>query len=161
MCAKQPTISFLVLLPFPSLIFSLISPSFTVTEVPTLIFVLSLFSWFLFFIIVPTWKLFVDLGGVIGDCASDLRVWCQIVFQVQQEIEANKTLPGCWEPITPLSANHIARSLVTHMQRQLSFNPIYLKSKMALHVYIYSNFISGLKNIILLVKSNFTRYWKV
>ena len=59
----QPTSSFLILLLFPSLIISSISPTFTVTEVPTLIFVLSRFASFLFFVVVPTGKLLVDLGG--------------------------------------------------------------------------------------------------
>ena len=59
----QPTISFLVLLIFPSLIFSSISLTFTVTEIPTPIFILSLFASSLAFVIVPTGKLLGDLGG--------------------------------------------------------------------------------------------------
>ena len=80
MCAKQSTRSFLVLLLFPSLIFSPISPAFTLIEVPTPIFFLSHFASFLLFVIVPTGKLLVDLGEVIGDCGSNSRVCCQTVF---------------------------------------------------------------------------------
>ena len=53
----------------------------SVTEVPTPIFGLSCFAYFLLFVIVPTWKLLVDLGvGAIGDFCSDSRVCCQIFF---------------------------------------------------------------------------------
>ena len=48
---------------FPSLIFSSISPTSTVTEVPTPIFVLSRFASLPLFVIFTTGKLFVDLGG--------------------------------------------------------------------------------------------------
>ena len=48
---------------FPSLIFSLISPTFTVTEVPTPIFILSCFASFLLFVFFSTAELLVDLGG--------------------------------------------------------------------------------------------------
>ena len=58
----EPTSSFLILLLFSSLIFSLISPTFNATEVPTPIFVLSCFASFILFVIVPTGKLLVDLG---------------------------------------------------------------------------------------------------
>ena len=66
----KPTSSFLILLLFSSLIFSLISLTFNATEVPTPIFVLSCFASFLFFVIVPTGKLLVDLGN-----ESDWQLW--------------------------------------------------------------------------------------
>ena len=52
----KPTSFVLILLLFPSLIF-------TVIEVPTPIFVLSRFASYILFILVPTGKLLVDLGG--------------------------------------------------------------------------------------------------
>ena len=84
MCDKQSTRSFLILLHFPSLIFSSIYPTFTVTKFLTPIFFLCRLSSFLLFVIVPTGKLVVDLGGVIRD---------QTVFQFQQKIESIKKLP--------------------------------------------------------------------
>ena len=47
-----------------SLIFSLISPTFIVTEFPTKIFILYRFSYFLLFLIFPTEKILVDLGSL-------------------------------------------------------------------------------------------------
>ena len=80
MCAKQRTGYLLILLIYPSLIFSSISPTFFVTEFPTQIFVLSCFSYFLLFVSVPKGKLLVNLGGVLSNCGSDSRVCCQTVF---------------------------------------------------------------------------------
>ena len=63
-CAKwyKPNSSFLILLIFPSLIFSWISPNFNVIEIPTPIFILSRFSSFLILLIVQASHLLVDLG---------------------------------------------------------------------------------------------------
>ena len=83
MCAKHPNSSSLVLFIFPSLIFSSIYTTFTVTEVPTLIFVLFRFPFFLLFAIVPTGKLLVDFGEVISNCSSNSRVCCQTVFSTK------------------------------------------------------------------------------
>ena len=66
----KPNSSFLILIIPPSQIFSLISLTYNVTEVPTTIFGLSHFNSFLLFVIVPTWKLLVDLGYGI-----DWRLW--------------------------------------------------------------------------------------
>ena len=79
-CAKNPTRYFLILLIFPSLIFSSISMTFTVIESPTSIFFLSRFAFFLLLEIFPTGKLLVDLGGVISNFGSDSRVFCQTVL---------------------------------------------------------------------------------
>ena len=59
----QPTSFFPILLIFLSLIFSLIYLNFTVTGVPKPIFVLSRFVSLFLFLIVPTDKLLIDLGG--------------------------------------------------------------------------------------------------
>ena len=65
----------------PPLIFSSISPTFTMTEVPTPIFALSRFSSLLLFSIMPTGTLMVDLGvGAICDFGSDSIVCSQTVF---------------------------------------------------------------------------------
>ena len=90
------THSFLVLLLFPSLILLSIYPTFTVTEVPTPIFILSRFSSFLVFLIVPKGKLLVDLGGgFIINCGSNSKVFCQTVFfNSNKKIQKSKKLPG-------------------------------------------------------------------
>ena len=70
----------------PSLIFSLISPNFTVTEVPTLIFVLSFFAFFLVFVIVPTGKLLVDLGIVISDCGRRAELFLEAIIYTWKSV---------------------------------------------------------------------------
>ena len=92
MCAKQPTSYLLILLIYPSLIFSSISPTFFVTEFPTPIFFLSCFSLFLLFISVPTGKLLVNLGGVLSNCGSDYRECCQTVFSIPSKDRSPKQI---------------------------------------------------------------------
>ena len=87
-CVHVPR-SFLILMIFPSLIFSSISPTCTVTKVPTKIFVLSL-SKLLSLVIVPTVIILVYLGGrggVIRDCGSDYLLF----FQITRVLRSNNS----------------------------------------------------------------------
>ena len=65
--------SLLILLIYTSMVFSYISPTFAVTINPTPIFVFTRFVSFLFFIIVATGKLMVELigGGGVHNCGRN------------------------------------------------------------------------------------------
>ena len=80
---------------------------------------------------------------------------CEKKFQ--QKIETNKTFPGRWEPIAPLSANHTDKNpqVPTSLTDQ---KPSHLLKKKALQLFKYFTLNTGLKNIKLFVKSYFTRY---
>ena len=93
----EPTSSFLILLLFSLPDLSSISPTFTVTEAPTPIYLLSRFASFLLQVIVTTGSFWLIFGvGLIIDCGSDSRVCCQTVFfQFQQKTHKQaKNCPG-------------------------------------------------------------------
>ena len=57
-----------------------------------------------------------------------------------------KNHPGRWEPRTPLSANHTTHTRWPHLPWKFDLNPIYVKMKSALHVYIYIPFTCALRS---------------
>ena len=159
----HPTTSFLILLIFAFLVISSNYPTFVFTTDPTPSFVLFCLFTLIPSEIVRTGDLMVDLGWesvyIFQYQISSVLLIC---FCVKINFKkANNKSPKHWEPITPLSANHIAQSFNPHIHWHIRNNPICLKSKMASYVYIYFTFITVINNIKPLVKSHFTAYASV
>ena len=150
-----PNTSFPVLLLLLSLVFPSISPNFAFTTDPTPIFVLVHFFSIIYCAIVTTGDLTVELGGGLAISVSNIKFDVDLFFVWKLIPTKNRSQQSIvWALSMKNSSLDESNHAIPQAPHSLTYQKYHLFKILNSLTYVYIfKFITGLKNIKLLVKS--------